>query len=766
MTETADVSLSASLRPMERSPYEIASLVFDPHDKIVTSDETAYGRARRYYSEDPYYNAYLNTITEQIVGRMGFDIDSSDPAKKEQWENIKRAVNLDDKMRQAYRSLLGLGNYYGIILPGSKVGESAAAWSWQPVVPEYCYNVADRYRILRAFFVDNTARGAKFSALINGLRPNETRTFQYQRVGVDETPRRMGGGDKTFSEDELGVILPAESQDEWVLPEDMFYLRYDLLPGELYGRPKAFSVGDDFDDMRALREIMVESAKRSAVGRIHAQIEASHLSRGQDATKVKPEVQDACRDLGRKLSNTTKRDPATGEWRVQNAIVTPYFQRSQGTGPPIKEGEVVITPIPNEADLDAFQKAYAIRRSDISMIMGVPQVLMGVPEGSNRAQSVTEWQAAAAGWEALWEIGAAELEKKYLPRAGLGGERLTHREVIPSQDAAQVGAYVAIAGLTSLFHPDELRPFIATKLDWAVDPQREPPEPKPGPLELLQAEARIDRSKPPEDGREEAAAKMAHAPLSPDEEAFRKKWDFRQTRLLAEFRLALDQWAVAAAEAFLEEARAILDGVAEQTAVKMAADPDKLRAAARVGSDKAALQRILDEYDALIYRAAQGEITALRGLPGDFVYEDRRGLDALLAVNESIAGDAISATGAEARRVLIETVRSGGSFEDASDAIRKVFDGYDTERLVNTELNRAGNAGTLDAYKEIPGYGRVRWMKSLDSLVDPVCRALERLYTDLSIEQAEALGTPPAHPNCRCRWVPVAEWSFVTGGAA
>ena len=224
------------------------------------------------------------------------------------------------------------------------------------------------------------------------------------------------------------------------------------------------------------------------------------------------------------------------------------------------------------------------------------------------------------------------------------------------------------------------------------------------------------------------------------------------------------------AEDFLRQAEdAIKNGAADkEPAVKAAAPspaslPALLRAIADVKIPWARFKELVNNLDRTIYTASADEIFALKAIDGKIT--DTSGLNKLLAVNETYAEDEISAVGKEARRILVDTLRQGGSIEDAKDDIRKVFDDYDTDRLIRTELNRAGNAGTLDAYKVIPEYNIVRWMTSMDSLVDPVCMALEAQYAaGITIEEAEQSGIPPQHPHCRCRWVPKSEWNFTTGG--
>jgi len=72
---------------------------------------------------------------------------------------------------------------------------------------------------------------------------------------------------------------------------------------------------------------------------------------------------------------------------------------------------------------------------------------------------------------------------------------------------------------------------------------------------------------------------------------------------------------------------------------------------------------------------------------------------------------------------------------------------YRTEMIARTESMRATNEGNLIGYKEA-GYKTVRWSANVDAC--PLCDAESgHVYT---IE--ESRGMLPAHPSCRCSWLP------------
>lgn len=91
------------------------------------------------------------------------------------------------------------------------------------------------------------------------------------------------------------------------------------------------------------------------------------------------------------------------------------------------------------------------------------------------------------------------------------------------------------------------------------------------------------------------------------------------------------------------------------------------------------------------------------------------------------------------------------------DGIYKVADRLDerldvgksqTQRLVRTEYMHALNAGQLETYKE-NGYDKLRWNATLDSRTSDICRSRHDEVYD--IDKAPEI---PAHPNCRCTYLP------------
>jgi len=719
-------AFGADLQDTRRNPYGFDSLQFDPHARIPKRNESYYARYRRYYDENRWYNSHVNCIAESIM-QLGFELETNDEGRQTVWADWCKATGFLEILYDSIIAQFALGNSYCAIVPAEQLGitdPAAKGWGLQVLTSEYCYNIPDDAGILRAFYHD---------------------------------PRAAG---------QLGVVsrqeIPAKSGGPWILPADMFYLRGDRLGNDLYGRPLASTAGEAFDDMAILQSTRNALAKRAAYDFIVADVDVSHIASTNSGTKAANLEEEYLNGVIDKFREVEQYDATTGKMTILNRLV--FKSRRSQLNPEIKQGLVDVKSLGNTADFAGLTQVIDQLWDELSMTLRVPQVFMGRKEGSNRAQSVTEFLAFAQYLQAKRSQIAREIERKILPLIDLAGETLgagTSR--VPSQDLvyAQISE---IIGRIPQLRDDEKRTIIGTALDVELEGDAPPPPPPPQAPGFAQGPPGQDSN----DRREQA--KMAKHGMTRSEEAFREEWDFNPVKTLAKYRLALDAEIISMAENWLSRARELLSEKSDESKtsvpeVKMAAaGPSRVAELAKLKAADARFKVLLDEFNRQLYFEARQDILGLSELPADFKFEDMRGLDKLLAVNAMHAEDAISPLGAEARRVLVDTLQQGGSVDDAADAVRKAFDDYDTDRLVRTELNRAGNAGTLDAYRESYAGEKVRWMTSLDDLVDGRCRALEAEYASgVTIEQAEAMGIPPEHPNCRCRWVPLSEWSFVTG---
>ncbi len=72
----------------------------------------------------------------------------------------------------------------------------------------------------------------------------------------------------------------------------------------------------------------------------------------------------------------------------------------------------------------------------------------------------------------------------------------------------------------------------------------------------------------------------------------------------------------------------------------------------------------------------------------------------------------------------------------------------DTQRLVRTEYMHALNAGQVETYRK-QGYKKLMWSASMDNRGCDTCHGRNNKVYDI-----DNLPDLPAHPNCRCTWIP------------
>lgn len=82
-----------------------------------------------------------------------------------------------------------------------------------------------------------------------------------------------------------------------------------------------------------------------------------------------------------------------------------------------------------------------------------------------------------------------------------------------------------------------------------------------------------------------------------------------------------------------------------------------------------------------------------------------------------------------------------------------------TQRLVRTEYMHALNQGQIESYKAA-GYTKLRWSATMDDRTSDICR--KRNGKEYPIDQLPDI---PAHPNCRCTFVPVIDDDFIDARA-
>jgi SPP1 gp7 family putative phage head morphogenesis protein len=129
------------------------------------------------------------------------------------------------------------------------------------------------------------------------------------------------------------------------------------------------------------------------------------------------------------------------------------------------------------------------------------------------------------------------------------------------------------------------------------------------------------------------------------------------------------------------------------------------------------------------------------------------------------------------KKIISETVASGNSRGLGAEAIAKEvsgkFDDFAINRarkIARTEITRASNAAAQAAWTDSGLVKEKQWFTSLDERVSDICKPLHGKVIKLNedyIQQGETwegvkmdyedVSAPPAHVNCRCTLLPVAE---------
>lgn len=112
--------------------------------------------------------------------------------------------------------------------------------------------------------------------------------------------------------------------------------------------------------------------------------------------------------------------------------------------------------------------------------------------------------------------------------------------------------------------------------------------------------------------------------------------------------------------------------------------------------------------------------------------------------------------------LLKEGIDNGQSIAEIQRNIRTHFADFkknQSEKIARTEILRASNAGTLDAFRASDVVKGKQWLTAMDDRVDPACNELNGKIVDVEgafFKADFASGKiPPLHPNCRCDLLPV-----------
>ena len=113
------------------------------------------------------------------------------------------------------------------------------------------------------------------------------------------------------------------------------------------------------------------------------------------------------------------------------------------------------------------------------------------------------------------------------------------------------------------------------------------------------------------------------------------------------------------------------------------------------------------------------------------------------------------------RGELAEGVKEEEGIDDLKSRVSGVFGESAlkrAEKIARTEVLRASNFATDEAYKQSGIVKGKEWLTALDERVCPICEPLDGKKTSKKGLFSTSVGEvpyPPAHPNCRCTLIPV-----------
>ncbi len=159
-----------------------------------------------------------------------------------------------------------------------------------------------------------------------------------------------------------------------------------------------------------------------------------------------------------------------------------------------------------------------------------------------------------------------------------------------------------------------------------------------------------------------------------------------------------------------------------------------------------------------IYEEVYNNSAKSLGIEADFSLLRQEFVDA--AINTPIDGARFSDriwknSNTLANRVyndILQGVKSGESPEKIARRIKKDFGStaYEAKRLVNTEMARVASEAALEVYRNSGVVQKVMWMATLEANTCDYCGNMDGKKFEI-----DDIPKIPAHPNCRCCYVPV-----------
>lgn len=110
---------------------------------------------------------------------------------------------------------------------------------------------------------------------------------------------------------------------------------------------------------------------------------------------------------------------------------------------------------------------------------------------------------------------------------------------------------------------------------------------------------------------------------------------------------------------------------------------------------------------------------------------------------------------------LARAVSEGMSIPQATKEVGELFDSFEkyrSERIARTEIVRASNFATEEAFKESGVVEGKEWLATIDERTGELDAALDGQVVKLGADfkaGGERVPYPPLHPNCRCTLIPI-----------
>lgn len=106
------------------------------------------------------------------------------------------------------------------------------------------------------------------------------------------------------------------------------------------------------------------------------------------------------------------------------------------------------------------------------------------------------------------------------------------------------------------------------------------------------------------------------------------------------------------------------------------------------------------------------------------------------------------------RQSVSRWIDNGEPLQALIDDLRPTFGAQRAELIASTEVTRAFAEGSTRAYQATGVVGEIEWQTARDERVCPVCGPRHSKRSTLAAREVDGIGIP-AHPRCRCWWVPV-----------